>query len=277
MKHAVEAYLAGDREAQLLGAFIAREQANRWALCRALERELIDVLLQVRDGGVARIKLAWWENELVTAQKGQPSHPLTRALVAIQPAQSMAAWRQAAHDLATEIDAPAPQNLDGLIMRCESMGAALSGQQDLQKTAPGDAAITLASLVHLRERLLRLRAFSAAQRELIPLGWLARYQIPRADLAGCENADRVRGLLSDLASALMQRLEKARQEVESAGVPIIQPIYLQTLLAGQWLNRVARHGEIGHAVPFGLGLLGQCWQVWRGARRYKQLRMQHGN
>ncbi len=48
-----------------------------YAFCR----EVDDVVDEVSDPGVAAAKLAWWRKEVGAAFAGQPSHPVTRALM----------------------------------------------------------------------------------------------------------------------------------------------------------------------------------------------------
>jgi phytoene synthase len=55
-----------------------------YAFCR----EVDDVVDEVADPGVARIKLAWWRTEIAAVFAGRPQHPVTQAL---QP--SVAAFR----------------------------------------------------------------------------------------------------------------------------------------------------------------------------------------
>jgi phytoene synthase len=48
-----------------------------YAFCR----EVDDVVDEVSDSGVAASKLAWWRGEVASAFAGQPSHPVTKALM----------------------------------------------------------------------------------------------------------------------------------------------------------------------------------------------------
>ncbi|HKN11414.1 MAG TPA: squalene/phytoene synthase family protein, partial [Pseudomonadota bacterium] len=44
-------------------------------------REVDDVVDEVADAGVARLKLAWWRNEIAAVFGGTPQHPVALALV----------------------------------------------------------------------------------------------------------------------------------------------------------------------------------------------------
>src|SRR5438046_6627301 len=47
-----------------------------YAFCR----EVDDVVDEVSDPGIARTKLAWWRSEVAKSFRGQPEHPVMRAL-----------------------------------------------------------------------------------------------------------------------------------------------------------------------------------------------------
>lgn len=64
-------------------AFLFLPKARRAAITAfyAFCREVDDVVDEVTDAGVARTKLAWWTSEVAQAYAGNPSHPVTQALM----------------------------------------------------------------------------------------------------------------------------------------------------------------------------------------------------
>lgn len=56
-----------------------------YALCR----ELDDVVDECSDPQLARIKLAWWRDEIARLYQGQPEHPVTRALLPVVRARNI--------------------------------------------------------------------------------------------------------------------------------------------------------------------------------------------
>ena len=64
-------------------AFLFLPRPRRAAITAfyAFCREVDDVVDEVSDPGVAQTKLAWWRNEVAQAFAGQPSHPVTKALM----------------------------------------------------------------------------------------------------------------------------------------------------------------------------------------------------
>ncbi|MEO8279894.1 MAG: presqualene diphosphate synthase HpnD [Ideonella sp.] len=68
-------------------AFLFLPPARRAAITAfyAFCREVDDVVDEVSDPSVAAAKLAWWQSEVVTSFAGQPSHPVTKALLPLAP------------------------------------------------------------------------------------------------------------------------------------------------------------------------------------------------
>jgi 15-cis-phytoene synthase len=64
-------------------AFLFLPKPRRAAITAfyAFCREVDDVVDEVSDAGVAHTKLAWWQAEVAKAFAGQPSHPVTQALL----------------------------------------------------------------------------------------------------------------------------------------------------------------------------------------------------
>jgi phytoene synthase len=65
-------------------AFLFLPKPRRAAITAfyAFCREVDDVVDEVSDPGVARTKLAWWRSEVAKSYRGQPEHPVMRALMA---------------------------------------------------------------------------------------------------------------------------------------------------------------------------------------------------
>jgi phytoene synthase len=65
--------------------FLPRPRREAITAFYAFCREVDDVVDEVSDPGVARTKLAWWRSEVAKSYRGQPEHPVMRALMACAP------------------------------------------------------------------------------------------------------------------------------------------------------------------------------------------------
>ena len=66
-------------------SFLFLPKAKREAITAlyAFCREVDDVVDECKDSSVARIKLAWWRNEIHGLYQGHPQHPVTKALAEV--------------------------------------------------------------------------------------------------------------------------------------------------------------------------------------------------
>ena len=60
--------------------FLAPERRRAITALYAFCREVDDTVDECTDQSIARIKLAWWRNEVATMYAGQPDHPVMKAL-----------------------------------------------------------------------------------------------------------------------------------------------------------------------------------------------------
>ena len=105
-----------------------------YAFCR----EVDDVVDEVHDPAVAATKLAWWRKEVAAAFGGQPSHPVTQALMpharsyGIEPRHLLAVIEGCEMDLSQSryLDFP------GLARYCELVaGVSTPGRRSSRRSA----------------------------------------------------------------------------------------------------------------------------------------------
>ncbi|HET6491711.1 MAG TPA: presqualene diphosphate synthase HpnD [Burkholderiales bacterium] len=63
--------------------FLPQEQRRAITALYAFCREVDDVVDECSDAGVARVKLAWWRNEVANLYEGRPQHPVAMALTEV--------------------------------------------------------------------------------------------------------------------------------------------------------------------------------------------------
>jgi phytoene synthase len=65
--------------------FLPAERRRAITALYAFCREVDDVVDECPDPDVARMKLAWWRNEVAATYRGEPQHPVSRAIAALLP------------------------------------------------------------------------------------------------------------------------------------------------------------------------------------------------
>src|SRR5260221_14773619 len=63
--------------------FLPPERRRAITALLAFCSEVGDVVDECTDVGVARVKLAWWRNEVASMYDGSPQHPVAQALVPV--------------------------------------------------------------------------------------------------------------------------------------------------------------------------------------------------
>lgn len=127
-------------------AFLFLPPAKRAAITAfyAFCREVDDVVDDIQEPGVAAAKLAWWESEVGKAFAGDPSHPVTRALMplvgenSITQQQLLAIIEGCRMDLnqTRYLDYPALERYCHLVAGVVGeVAAKIFGQQQAQTTA----------------------------------------------------------------------------------------------------------------------------------------------
>lgn len=190
------------REAEMAWAevFCPRSQTDRFALWGALLGELRAATFELSDPGLIAAKTAWWAEEALRSEQGNPMHPLTQAL-----AQPGLPWRALANALVSVVQAePArPAERDAAIGRVAPLAGALAAMEAaLFGGDAGNAARALA--VHLLAE--RLHAGDGAQ---VPLMLLARHGLTAAVLTQPQGVPALCDWALDLRNAQPESIADA--------------------------------------------------------------------
>ena len=167
--------------------------ASRTALIalHALRRELDDIADECADPGVARLKFAWWQEELANMFQGRARHPVT--LLLAPAVRRLALPRDALHELLKAAEARLPPlryaRFDDLLEHARRTGGAVAALVADALGGEPATARTLGTALELAELLYDLGLHARRDRLPLPLEELARFNVPVADiLHGKENA-----------------------------------------------------------------------------------------
>ncbi|MBE7418366.1 MAG: presqualene diphosphate synthase HpnD [Burkholderiaceae bacterium] len=155
-----------------------------YAFCR----EVDDVVDDALDPGVAAAKLAWWRQEVATSFAGQPSHPVTKALMPHTALHGIAASHLAAVIDGCEMDLQQTRYLDfaGLERYCHlvagvvgEVAANIFGRTQQQTV---DYAHTLGRALQLTNIIRDVGDDARRGRIYLPMDELQRFGVKAAEI-----------------------------------------------------------------------------------------------
>jgi len=241
--------------------------ASRTALIalHALRRELDDIADECTDPGVARLKFAWWQEELANLFQGRARHPVTLLLAPV--VRRLALPRDALHELLKAAETRLPPvryaRFNDLLEHARRTGGAMAALVAAALGGEPATARALGTAFELAELLYDLGLHARRDRLPLPLEDLARFNIPVADiLHGKENqafhkfmafeADRAETLLRESLQALMPGNRRA-----------LLPLRIQAHIALATLAAARRQGYTVLQQRPTLMPLRLLWIAWR--------------
>ena len=240
----------------------------------ALRRELEETVKDIRDPTIGRTKLAWWQKELAALTGGQPSHPVSHALVAHCGDISAEAPMLRSLIAGFEMDLDQARYLDfaNLTRYVEHVGGAFAGAVARATAAePQHAdewAPALGTALMLAQFVQELGNDARHGRIYLPIDELQRYGVTAADI--------VNRKYSAAFSELMRfQTERARESLQAAlaGIPSVERATQRTLraqaaMALALLDEIERDQfQVLHQ-RIALTPIRKLWIAWRAARRY---------
>ena len=236
----------------------------------ALEEEIGASLRPGLDHQVAHARLAWWREECARCVRGQPAHPLTRALLAccagrdaaplagIGGLVDLAVWDLAAATFETrrELDAYCGRWADALLVPLVALGA---------PPAPRAAAHALGAALREAQLLADLARDAHAGRLRLPLDELAAAAVPSTALARAPFPPPLARLLRARHADVRGRLAAGVAALTPQAQPPLRGLMVWAALAHRGSRRAERRLPGAHPGGDDSGLL-DGYRAWRAAR-----------
>jgi phytoene synthase len=236
-------------------------------------REVDDVVDEVSDAAVARLKLAWWRQEVASIFTGKPQHPAAQALAA---AAERFGLRQA--DLLTvidgmEMDLAQNRYLDfaALEVYCDRV-AGVVGRMSAQIFGYRNAA----TLTYARDLGIAFQLTNIVRdvgedarrgRIYLPQDELARFGVTTASLLALAPSGDFRGLLAFQVERANAWYERALGELPAEDRRTQRPGLAMAAIYRTLLQEIARDGYRVLDRRLALTPLRKLWIAWRTARR----------
>jgi phytoene synthase len=240
-----------------------------YAFCR----EVDDVVDEVSDVAVARLKLAWWRNEIAAVFGGEPQHPAAKALV---PAAQRHGLREA--DLATvidgmEMDLTQTRYLDfaalevychrvaGVVGRMSAQVFGYANARTLDYARDLGVAFQLTNIVRdVGEDARRGRIY-------LPVEDLARFEVTATSILHGKPTGDFRALMAFEADRARAWYDRALGVLPAEDRRAQRPGLAMAAIYRALLDEIARDGYRVLDRRLALTPLRKLWIAWRTARR----------
>lgn len=199
--------------------FVAEPAKSFIAALYALHHELNQVLLINSDSGIARIKLAWWRNEIDRLFIDKPEHPLTQSLhksPLFKPLEQRF-FQQMVDAVEMDLDQNRYMQWSELEEYCQLQSASLASlvAQTLGVHETEDLALVqeLGKLIQLSQHIRRIGEDARQGRIYFPINTLQEFELRAADLLNGQYSDIFVRFIQAQADSVRERFSRVLKQL----------------------------------------------------------------
>ena len=252
-------------------AFLFLPKPRRAAITAfyAFCREVDDVVDEITDPGVAQTKLAWWQAEVTRAYAGQPTHPVTQALMplagdyGIEARHLLAVIEGCQMDLQQTryLDYPALQRYCHLVAGVVGeVAARIFGQTEEQTTR---YAHTLGLAFQLTNIIRDVGEDALRGRIYLPVNELQQYDVKVHELLKREYSPRFTALMKFQAERAHSLYDEALALLPEADRRAQKPGLMMASIYRTLLREIERDGFQVLNQRVSLTPLRKFWLAWK--------------
>jgi phytoene synthase len=181
--------------------FLPQEQRRAITALYAFCREVDDVVDECSDVGVARVKLAWWRNEVDALYQGRPQHPVAMALAEVTRRFKLPQphLQEIIDGMEMDLDHNGYPDFAALRLYCHRvagvvglLSAEIFGYQDPRTL---DYAADLGLAFQLTNIIRDVGEDARRNRIYLPLDEMREHRVSASDIAAARESDEFRGLM----------------------------------------------------------------------------------
>jgi phytoene synthase len=236
-----------------------------YAFCR----EVDDVVDEVVDPGVARTKLAWWQQEVTRAYAGEPQHPVTQALMPLAAEFGIEARHLMAVIEGCQLDLEQNRYLDypGLQRYCHlvagivgEVAARIFGQSDPATTA---YAHTLGQAFQLTNIIRDVGEDAMRGRIYLPISELQQFDVKAHEILQRQYSDRFSALMRFQAQRAQALYDQALDLLPAADRRSQKPGLMMASIYRTLLREIERDDFRVLHQRIALTPLRKLWLAWK--------------
>ncbi len=182
--------------------FLPPERRRAITALYAYCREVDDVVDECTDAGVARVKLAWWRDEIGKLYDGKPQHPVTQALACAVVTHDLQRQHmlELIDGMAMDLDYNRYPDFDTLKLYCHRvagvvglMSASIFGYSDKQTL---EYAPALGLAFQLTNIIRDVGEDARRNRIYLPLDELEKFKVSEADIQAARETENFKKLMA---------------------------------------------------------------------------------
>lgn len=249
--------------------FLPPERRRAITALYAFCREVDDVVDECSDKSVARMKLAWWRNEIGATYRGAPQHPVARALAEVAPRFNLAEahLNEIIDGMEMDLDFVRYPSFEALKAYCHRvasvvglLSAEIFGYQDrrtLEYAADLGMAFQLTNIIRdVGEDARRGRVY-------LPLDELGRHGVAESDILRARESSGVRQLMEFQIDRALGYYRGAFGKLPAADRSAQRPGIIMAAIYQSMLEEIRREGCHVLTQRVSLTPLRKLWIAWR--------------
>jgi len=249
--------------------FLPKERRAAITAFYAFCREIDDVVDEVTDPGVARTKLAWWQNEVLKSYAGEPTHPVMKALMPLAATYRIEARHLQAVIEGCLMDLEQNRYLDypGLKQYCHlvagivgEVAARIFGQADEATTAYAHKlglAFQLTNIIRdVGEDAMRGRIY-------LPVNELQQFDVKAHEILKRQYSDRFTALMKFQTERALALYDEALAMLPETDRRAQKPGLMMASIYRTLLREIARDGYQVLHQRVSLTPLRKFWLAWK--------------
>ena len=248
--------------------FLPPERRRAITALYAFCREVDDAVDEPSEASVARMRLAWWRDEVARLYAGQPEHPVTRALQPFIERFELSAERLGEIMDGMEMDLTQSRYLDyaGLQLYCHRvagvvglLAASIFGRTE---AATLEYAEKLGLAFQLTNIIRDVGEDARNHRIYLPMDELKRFGVPASDILGARYSEAFTALMRFQAERALDCYDQAMALLPAADRKAQRPGLVMAAIYRQLLLEIQRDGfQVLHQRT-SLTPLRKLWLAW---------------
>jgi len=239
----------------------------------ALYRELEETVKETSDPTIGRTKHAWWQSELGRLARGEPTHPVTKALLAhagesgFLGDSGLASLTRLVEGFGMDLDQARYLDWPGLRRYLDETGGAFGTAVALaaarDRANVSSWAAPLGSALLLGERLQEIGDDARSGRIYVPIDELQRFNVTAADIINRKYSDAFTELMRFQTGRARRLLDEALAAIPPAERATQRVLRAQAALSKARFDEIEREGfQVLHQ-RISLTPIRKLWITWR--------------